>query len=263
MKWSAEAEKAVSRVPFFVRKRVKKRVEEEAANAGASEVRMEHVESCRKRFLGNMEDEVRGYQVETCFGSGGCPNRAVTDKDLADRLDTMLKARRIREILKEKVGESLKMHHEFRVSVSDCPNACSRPQIVDVGLIGVRRPKVGNGPCSGCGSCVAECREGAVTLTAEQPSVDPDRCLNCGRCIAVCPSGTLEETETGYRILLGGRLGRHPQLGRELPGIYSADEAVEMVRLCIDHHLAHMEKGERFGELLHRKPLHISSKKNS
>ena len=31
MKWNQEAEKAVARVPFFVRKRVKKRVEEALA----------------------------------------------------------------------------------------------------------------------------------------------------------------------------------------------------------------------------------------
>jgi hypothetical protein len=35
MKWTKEAEDAVSRVPFFVRKRVKKRVEEEAGNRKA------------------------------------------------------------------------------------------------------------------------------------------------------------------------------------------------------------------------------------
>ena len=32
------------------------------------------------------------------------------------------------------------MHHEFRVSLSACPNACSRPQIVDIGLIGAVTP---------------------------------------------------------------------------------------------------------------------------
>lgn len=31
MKWNAEANEAISKVPFFVRKRVRRRVEEEAA----------------------------------------------------------------------------------------------------------------------------------------------------------------------------------------------------------------------------------------
>ncbi|MFC1885383.1 PCP reductase family protein [Thermodesulfobacteriota bacterium] len=46
MKWTDEAEKAVSRVPFFVRKRVRKRVEEEARSSGDRKVRMEHVRTC-------------------------------------------------------------------------------------------------------------------------------------------------------------------------------------------------------------------------
>ncbi|MCU0572954.1 MAG: PCP reductase family protein [Syntrophobacteraceae bacterium] len=49
MKWTVEAEEAVARVPFFVRKRVRKRVEEEAARRGASVVLLKHVHDCQKR----------------------------------------------------------------------------------------------------------------------------------------------------------------------------------------------------------------------
>ena len=58
MKWDDEAEKALSRVPFFVRKRVKKRVEEDARSKGAGVVDMGHMNACRKRFLTKMEQEV-------------------------------------------------------------------------------------------------------------------------------------------------------------------------------------------------------------
>ena len=68
MKWGGEAKDALARVPFFVRKLVKKRVEEEAARSGANEVTIEHVRTCQERFLKRMEDEVKGFQVETCFG---------------------------------------------------------------------------------------------------------------------------------------------------------------------------------------------------
>ena len=77
MKWNHEAEQAISRVPFFVRKKVKKRVEEEAVRCKAPVVSMDHVDACRNKFLDQMEKEVRGFQVENCFGSGGCPNRAI------------------------------------------------------------------------------------------------------------------------------------------------------------------------------------------
>ena len=142
MKWSQEANEAISKVPFFVRKRVKKRVEEEAVRCGAEEVLLDHVRTCQKRFLNQMEEEVKGYQVETCFGPGGCPNRAVIFDDFSKKIEEHLAGRNLKSFLKDRVKGPLKMHHEFRVSTSDCPNACSRPQIVDLGLIGARSPKV-------------------------------------------------------------------------------------------------------------------------
>lgn len=255
MKWSKEAEAALSRVPFFVRRRVKKRVEDEAAKGHSDQVRMEHVDACQRRFLNNMEDEVRGYQVERCFGVNGCPNRAVYHEDLVQRLEGLLERRNIKGFLKEKVKGPLKMHHEFRVSVSDCPNACSRPQIVDLGLIGALRPQLGEGGCTHCKACVDSCRENAIVLDegVGMPSIDHEKCLLCGQCIRVCPTAALEEGEAGYRILIGGKLGRHPQLGRELEGIFSLEAAVKVVENCLAHYLKHNQAGERFGEIL----LHV------
>jgi len=57
MKWSNEANEALSKVPFFVRKRV----EEEAVNRKAGEVTLEHVRTCQRRFLNRMENEMAGF----------------------------------------------------------------------------------------------------------------------------------------------------------------------------------------------------------
>lgn len=46
MKWAEASEQAISRVPFFLRKQEKKRVEKEAARCGAQEVSIEHVRIC-------------------------------------------------------------------------------------------------------------------------------------------------------------------------------------------------------------------------
>lgn len=73
MKWSLQAKEAISRVPFFVRKRVKRPVEEEATSSGANEVTIEDVRTCQQSFLNRMENEVKGFEVEPCFGPGGCP----------------------------------------------------------------------------------------------------------------------------------------------------------------------------------------------
>jgi dissimilatory sulfite reductase (desulfoviridin) alpha/beta subunit len=253
MKWADEANEAVSKVPFFVRNRVRKGVEEEAARCGATEVRLEHVKSCQKRFLNQMEDEVKGYQVETCFGPSGCPNRAVIYEDFPRKIEDCLARRRdLKSFLKEKVKGPLKMHHEFRVSISDCPNACSRPQIADLGLIGARSPKVTDVPCNQCGACVQVCREGAISLREDKPILDPSKCLSCNQCITACSTGTLQEKERGYRVLAGGKLGRHPRLAVEIPGIYGWEETLRAVGRFLDHYQQHCRHGERLGEILER-----------
>jgi anaerobic sulfite reductase subunit C len=255
MQWTEPAEKAMSRVPFFVRGRVRRNVEEEAQRRGAGEVRLDHVEACRKRFLQNMEHEVRGYRIETCFGGSGCPNSIAPQGDLAGMLEAHFARIDLRSFLQDRVAGPLKMHHEFRVSLSNCPNACSRPQIVDIGLIGACRPRLEADACTGCGFCAAICRERAIAIgehSAALITIDPGKCLECGECVGSCPDNALAEGSRGYRILLGGKLGRHPQLGTELGSRYSLDEALQVVKRCLQHYLEHNRHGERFGEILHR-----------
>ena len=255
MDWTEEAKQAVSRVPFFVRKRVRMRVEEEADRCGAKKVTVEHVRTCQQRFLKNMEEEVKGYQVETCFGPSGCPHRAIICESLPAELEKTLSRRKLNDFLRERVEGPLKMHHEFRVSVSDCPNACSRPQIVDVGLIGACVPEVSEKPCSECGACVESCKETAVALKEGRPSIDASRCLTCGQCVRVCPTGTFVEGKRGYRILVGGKLGRHPRLGEELSRIYDPGETLRLLDRCLDLYQQGCRSGERFGEILEREGL--------
>ncbi len=252
MKWSKEAEEAVSRVPFFVRKRVKKWVEDEATRSGAREVTQRHVLTSQQRFLNRMEEEVKGYQVETCFGPSGCPNRAVISEDLPAALETLLSRRDPESFLRQRVKGPLKVHHEFRLSISDCPNACSRPQVVDIGLIGACMPEITEEPCSECGVCMEACKENAISAQNGQPSISESKCLFCGQCAKVCPTGTLKKGKKGYRILVGGKLGRHPRLAEEFPGVFPQDEAMKIVEKCLDLYQEHSVHGERFGEILER-----------
>ncbi len=257
MKWSEEADQAISRVPFFVRRRVRKRVEEQAKQSGSQVITIEHVRDCQKKFLKNMDKEVKGYQVETCFGPGGCPNRAIAEDDLAEELEDLLKGHDLRNFLKTRVQGPLKMHHELRVSLCDCPNACSRPQIADIGLIGAVSPRVTEPGCTRCGICRDRCREGAIELSKDSkiPRIDHTKCVSCGECVRACLTGTLTEGKKGYRVLLGGKLGRHPQLGRELKSIYSRKDAIKIINKCLQHYIRNCTQGERFGEILNRTGL--------
>jgi dissimilatory sulfite reductase (desulfoviridin) alpha/beta subunit len=252
MQWNKNAEEALSRVPFFVRKRVEKRVEEEAARLKTDAVTLEHVRTCQMRFLNKMEDEVKGFQVETCFGQTDCPNRAVNSDGLSERLEKNLSKRKLKSFLKERVNGPLKMHHEFRISISDCPNACSRPQIVDLGLIGALKPGVTDQPCSECGACLEACKESAISLKDSRPVISEVHCLLCGACIRECPTGSLTEAEQGYRVLLGGKLGRHPRLAKEIPGLHDEGDVHAILGQCLDLYQSHCREGERFALVLER-----------
>ncbi len=221
MKWSSDAEAAIKKVPFFVRKKVKARVEKEAVAEGKATVSLTEVTATRKRFLANMSSEVKGYQIDTCFGAGECPNKANDTDHLLQRIEELFKKEDLLSVLKQRVKGDLKFHHDFRVTLADCPNACSQPQIKDIGIIGAAEPVVTGEECTLCNACVDACKEDAVLLNTQSciPEIDMQKCLKCRQCIKDCPTGTIAEGKKGYRIQLGGKLGRHPQLAKELPGI--------------------------------------------
>jgi len=252
MEWTPEADEALKKVPFFVRKRVRARVEKEALAAGRKMVALTDVKATQARYLSNMASEIKGYQVETCFGPSGCPNRAVVSDMLLKQIENLLQKEDLLGFLKARVKGHLKFHHEFRVTLADCPNACSQPQIKDIGIIGACTPEITAEPCTLCEACVEACKEDAIALSVddEGPQIDAVRCVHCGHCIRVCPSGTLVEGTSGFRVQLGGKLGRHPQLARELPGIYSEKQVLEIVKACLVFYKKNSTAGERFGQLL-------------
>ncbi|PIE67800.1 MAG: sulfite reductase [Deltaproteobacteria bacterium] len=252
MKWTDEAEAAVRRVPFFVRKRVRTSVEKEATEKGKKRISLTDVKATQARYLKKMGKEVKGYQVDTCFGSGGCPHRIQVGGDLANRIEKLLADAGLREFLKSRVAGDLKFHHEFRVSIANCPNACSQPQIRDVGIIGAELPRIVQADCLACGACADVCKENAISLAenGEINAIDTDRCVHCGACTAICPTGTLESGERGYQVLIGGKLGRHPRLAVALPGIHTADTVIQMMEAFMAFYKARSTHGQRFAQLL-------------
>ncbi len=252
MKWTPEADDTIKKVPFFVRKKVRARVEKEAREAGKTVITLADVKATQARYLGNMSSEIKGYQLDTCFGPSGCPNRAVVSDGLLQKIEGLLKAEDLLGFLKASVNGDLKFHHEFRITLADCPNACSQPQIKDIGIIGACTPQLTAEPCTLCEACLDACKEKAITLDSEKegPQIDMDLCLYCGKCMQACPTGTIAEGRKGFRVQLGGKLGRHPQLAKELPGIYSEEQVLLIVKECLQFYKQTSKQGERFGQIL-------------
>ncbi len=197
---------------------------------------------------------LKGYKLETCFGIKGCPNRVTESKELVEKIKVLLESKHLKEFLEKKLKNKLRIHHQFSISLSDCPNACSRPQIVDIGIIGTSYPEISDSTCKTCGNCVDTCEEDAIQLLESPPLpiIDPEKCLGCGQCVKNCPTKTLIQGQTGYRILIGGKLGRHPQLGYELKGLFSEQKLLFTIEKILDFYIQKNKKGERLGEILNK-----------
>jgi dissimilatory sulfite reductase (desulfoviridin) alpha/beta subunit len=251
--WDRDAEQLLRRVPFFVRNRVRKKVEEDALAAGRRRVTVADLEESKKRQLQRLSEGVKGYTLEICFGGSGCQNAVVVSAAILSRLEELLERANLLSFLRKDLGEKLKLHHQFRVTLADCPNSCSQPQIKDIGIIGETEVTCDPEACTGCGECAAVCEESAVALEDDRlVKIDYGSCVRCGACALVCPTGALKAGRGGYRVLVGGKLGRHPQLARELSRSLDADQVLVLVSRIVDVYKAHARKGERLGAVVNK-----------
>ncbi|SFQ94855.1 4Fe-4S binding protein [Desulfoscipio geothermicus] len=189
------------------------------------------------------------FTIKKCFD---CPNR-VTDLDnLAGKLQRVLADCRFNERRGARVNTKRPLHHQmFHIALAGCPNSCSQPQIKDFGVQGQAVPEAGEG-CNNCGACAGVCREAAIVLTGEKAVIDRDACLNCGQCVRACPTGAMHVERSGFTVLVGGKLGRHPRLATELLPLANEDEVAACLARCVDIFLTEGRPGERFGSIIER-----------
>ncbi len=210
------------------------------------------VKKIQSRFLSGMDSEIKGYRIEACAGRRGCPNLANESASLLKQIEDLLAQKDLIGFLRRNVKGSLKFHHEFRVALADCPNSCSQPQIKDIGIIGAVIPVITEESCALCEECVAVCKDKAIRISSlkARPEINTDLCLMCGLCVRACPTGAISEGERGFRVQIGGKLGRRPRLARELPGIYNEAGVLNIINRCIDYYLTHSKHGQRFAEII-------------
>lgn len=96
-------------------------------------------------------------------------------------------------------------------AIAACPNSCSMPQIKDVGLIAQMCPREVYQDCVNCGLCFDACRENALYQAEQGTGIRPSRCIGCALCVKACRYDALLPSAPELRLLLGGRMGRHPR----------------------------------------------------
>jgi anaerobic sulfite reductase subunit C len=208
---------------------------------------------------------VDGYELQPCRGlEGTCPFALVKDPSLAHRIDLAVRTCAWWQRFNADSGQARPHHARFRVALAACPNACTMPQIRDIGIIATVTPQAVRPECNGCGCCERTCREAAIVVQNGRAVLHEDRCVGCGQCIQSCPQQVIDPGPVRLRILVGGRMGRHPRWAQELCEADPAS-AADSVRAFLNCVAQEMRPAEHLADTVERigierlRPAHESS----
>ncbi|MCA1905131.1 MAG: 4Fe-4S binding protein [Desulfarculus sp.] len=266
MKWENSAEHALKRVPFFVRPLARMKVEERVGGQGRALVTLADFQQAEAAFkalrggrgdaeLAKMlpQDNQPGVEMtllESCRAElADCPNRLLDTEPWRQALERWLRDDDISERLRQRLPEHKVLHHhKLKLSLGGCPNGCSRPQVADLALVGFVQPRFDLAGCTACGACVGACPDQAIAMSGEGPVWDQEACLGCRACARVCPAGCISLSEPRARVLLGGKLGRHPRLAQVAATAVDPEQALAVLRQSVEQYLRDARPGQRFAD---------------
>lgn len=284
MEWDKPATLLLEKVPPFVQKVVREKVETLARKRGKVVVTEDEVIAARESFMGkpasppaatkqpddngklsilrkyskyfDSEGKPVLYEVKQCRGAEvNCPFLITDSGILAEKLRGRLKELHFTKKLIDKVEGQILPHHTMKLAVSGCPNSCSMPQIKDFGVHAIEPVSVDPAcACIECMKCVESCREDAITVKNGAVTIDKEKCVHCGLCARVCPTGSIKAEEKQYRVMIGGKVGRHPRFALDL--LSHADESTTLKALdvCVDIILSSKTE-HRFRALVEQKGI--------
>lgn len=283
MEWNESASLLLEKVPPFVQKTVREKVETLARERGKTLVTEAEVMAARDSFMNKppsvaatphafakkSEDNKKLsilrkypkyfdndgnpvlYQIKCCRGAEvNCPFLIADSNVLADKIRNRLEELKFTEKLMNKIEGQILPHHSLKIAISGCPNSCSMPQIKDFGVHAIEPVFVDPASeCIECMKCVETCREDAITVQDGEVTIDMEKCVHCGLCAKVCPSGSIKARKKKYRVMIGGKVGRHPKFAIEI--LPQAEEATTLKALdvCVDMILSSKSE-HRFRALL-------------
>lgn len=264
MEWDKPATLLLEKVPPFVQKAVREKVETLARERGKNMVTESEVVAARESFMGrpnpqhtiakkpidneklsilrkyskyfDKEGNPVLYQVKSCRGAEvNCPFLITDSGILSEKLRNRLEELHFTEKLIDKVEGQILPHHSMKLAVSGCPNSCSMPQIKDFGVHAVEPVSVDpDCKCIECMKCVETCREDAITVKNGNVTIDKEKCVHCGLCARVCPTGTIKAEQKKYRVMIGGKVGRHPRFAQDLLPQTDESTTLKALNVCVD-----------------------------
>ena len=300
MEWDEEASLRLEKIPVFVRRMARSKIEKRASDKGKNIVTLEDVEDAKAGFMGtgsvksdkgvinanpfsldskagedkfeilkrsdeySEEDGLPAmYTIEICRGEDvECPFLIAGIKGLRQKMKERLRETGFSKKLISRIDGKILPHQRLKIAIASCPNCCSMPQIRDFGVHVRATVSVDEDfECNGCGNCLRACKEGAIKITgmSSEPSengkkvvtINYDRCVHCGLCAEVCPTGTIKMDKKCFRVMIGGKLGRHPRFADDLIDFADESEVLKALDVCVDA-LLNEKKEKRFGELVRK-----------
>ena len=192
------------------------------------------------------------------FGGTGAKVRPVTackgTTCVFGNFDTQALAKEIHETYY--LGwNDVKLPHKFKIAVGGCPNSCMKPSLNDFGVEGHKVPKFDETLCRGCKVCAVEkaCPMKAAKVENGKLAIDRDVCLSCGVCTGKCPfKAVAHETETLYRIYIGGTWGKHTRMGSPLSKLVTKEEILPILEKTMLWFKENGQPKERLGKAIDR-----------
>ncbi len=264
--WDEEAEQALKKVPMVVRSLVRTKVEKTVRDKGREKVLLDDFQKAEKKYRqmlsGKSMDTLKGKMptanepgvsmvvLNTCHNAlAGCQNPLVQTDEWGQAIQEWVGTEDISEKLRKRVkAETIVFHNKLKISISGCPNGCSRPQIADLALVGFSKPEFDLEECVGCGECATVCPDYAITMTDERPVYDNDKCQGCFNCSQVCPVECIALSRKGGRLLAGGKLGRHPHLAEKVGEYTSVQDVIPVMDRIVEAYLELGLENERFAD---------------
>jgi anaerobic sulfite reductase subunit C len=175
----------------------------------------------------------------TCPGNGTCKRGVIETKEIARLLDERFFGR--------------ELPSKLRMAIAGCPNNCGKATESDIGVMGGVEPKWQKSECFNCGACVYACPAGAISVVDDTYVVDREKCTNCGTCVLSCPNAAWTVSRRGFKLWIGGTMGKQARPASKVPGMASSkDEVVALVDKVVTYYAKKARKRERLGITLDR-----------